>query len=135
MPEATGKKYETEDLKPRVILWFFVTLALLALTAFLVSGAMLRLWSNRQSTRAEDFFSGVQPTEALPEPRLQVVPATDLQKLRALEETKLRQYVWIDRQAGIAAIPIERAMQLMAERAARGQSADSPSESAVKERR
>jgi hypothetical protein len=135
MPESTQKKYETGDLNPRAILWFVITLTILLLSAFLASAAVLRFWSNPRTTRAGGFSVGVQPTESAPGPRLQVAPAADLQKLRALEETNLSQYQWIDKQAGIAAIPIERAMQLMAERAAKGQSTGKPSPPAAKERR
>jgi hypothetical protein len=122
MPEANEKKYETGDLNPRAILWSLIGLASLALTAFLVSAAMLWFWSSPSATRAVGFSARAQPGETAPEPRLQVAPAADLQKLRATEEAKLRAYEWIDRQAGIAAIPVERAMELMANRAGKGQS-------------
>jgi hypothetical protein len=134
MPEANDKKYETADLNPRVILWFVIALAILLMAAFLASAAVLRVWSSAHTTRAGGLSAGVQLPEA-PEPRLQVAPAADLQKLRALEDTKLRQYAWIDRQAGIAAIPIERAMELVAARAAKGQSVGRASQPANKERR
>lgn len=134
MPETIDKKDETGDLNPRVILWFVIALAILLLAAFLASAAMLRVWSSPHTTRAGGLSAGVQPSEA-PEPRLQVAPAADLQKLRALEDTKLRQYAWIDRQAGIAAIPIERAMELVAARAAKGQGVGRPSQPTNKERR
>jgi hypothetical protein len=54
-----------------------------------------------------------------PEPRLQTEPIQDLAALRAREEATLGSYGWVDRQAGIVRIPITRAMELLAERAAR----------------
>ncbi len=51
-----------------------------------------------------------------PEPRLQTAPLRDLQEMRAAEEAILHSYGWVDRQAGVVRIPIERAMQLLAER-------------------
>jgi hypothetical protein len=121
MPEATNTKYETTDLGRRTILWSVATLAILLLATFLVSTIMLRLWSKPHATSAGGFAARVEPTQAAPEPRLQVAPAVDLKKLRATEDARLRQYEWIDRQAGIAAIPIERAMEIVAERAAKGE--------------
>ena len=49
-----------------------------------------------------------------PEPRLQVAPAGDWDALKATQEAGLNRYGWIDREAGIAQIPIDRAMALLA---------------------
>jgi hypothetical protein len=58
-----------------------------------------------------------QPANAeFPEPRLQSLPARDLEKLRTAEEKELHSYGWIDRSAGIVRIPIERAMELIVQR-------------------
>jgi hypothetical protein len=49
-------------------------------------------------------------------PRLQAAPTLDLKALRQENDARLNQYRWIDRERGVVQIPIERAMQLMAER-------------------
>lgn len=51
-----------------------------------------------------------------PEPRLQANPAQDMRQFRAAEEELLNRYELIDEKGGIARIPIERAMELIAER-------------------
>jgi hypothetical protein len=51
-----------------------------------------------------------------PPPRLQWSPARDLQTFRATEDKDLHARGWVDRRAGIARIPIEDAMALLAER-------------------
>jgi hypothetical protein len=51
-----------------------------------------------------------------PEPRLQVSPAQDLQAMRAAEDAILNNYGWEDRQAGIVRLPIDRALQILADR-------------------
>ncbi len=51
-----------------------------------------------------------------PEPRLQNSPPQDLKTLLARENWELHHYYWIDKSKGKAAIPIERAMQIIAER-------------------
>ena len=48
---------------------------------------------------------------APPGPRLQLDPARDLAKFRAREETRLDGYGWVDRDKGIARIPIAQAMK------------------------
>jgi hypothetical protein len=51
-----------------------------------------------------------------PEPRLQAAPGLDLAALRAWEDARLQGYGWVDRDAGVAHVPIERAMELLAAR-------------------
>ena len=51
-----------------------------------------------------------------PEPRLQVLPADDLKAMRAAEDAQLNDYGWVNRQTGIVRIPINRAIELLAER-------------------
>ncbi len=54
-----------------------------------------------------------------PAPRLQTDPIGELEALRAEEDALLGSYGWVDRDAGIARIPIERAIELRVEDAAR----------------
>ncbi|HXS27156.1 MAG TPA: hypothetical protein VN730_05755 [Steroidobacteraceae bacterium] len=50
-----------------------------------------------------------------PEPRLQTAPATDLANYMAKESKLLDSYGWVDREHGIARIPIEEAMRRLAQ--------------------
>jgi hypothetical protein len=54
-----------------------------------------------------------------PAPRLQVTPSTDVERLRADEDKRLSTYGWVNKEAGVVRIPIERAMDLLAERSKR----------------
>lgn len=51
-----------------------------------------------------------------PEPRLQPSPHKDLKAMRAREDWELNHYFWVDEAKGSIAIPIERAMQIVAAR-------------------
>ena len=51
-----------------------------------------------------------------PEPRLQTNPLADLQQLRAQEDEILSSYGWVDRNAGVVRIPVEQAIELLAQR-------------------
>ncbi len=51
-----------------------------------------------------------------PEPRLQSSPRQDLKTMRAHEDWELNHYYWIDKDKGTVAIPIERAMAILAQR-------------------
>jgi hypothetical protein len=74
--------------------------------------------------------------EPAPAPRLQAYPILDLERVRAAEDAAIAGYGWVDRRAGIARIPVERAIDLLAAhplQAARPAAA--PPRAAEKERR
>ena len=56
------------------------------------------------------------PQQVFPDPRLETDERTQLDGIRRAEEQKLNSYDWIDQKAGIVRIPIERAMDLVAQR-------------------
>jgi hypothetical protein len=98
---------ERNDLGVVVILLASVLTIALIVVVLLGSGALVAL------------FSGGQPPVATtpdlpPEPRLQVAPAGEWQSLKATQEAGLSQYAWLDPTAGVAQIPIGRAMELLA---------------------
>lgn len=51
-----------------------------------------------------------------PEPRLQRSPSDDLKAMRTATDWQLNHYGWVDKQRGIVSLPIERAMQIIAQR-------------------
>jgi hypothetical protein len=59
-------------------------------------------------------------------PSLQPLPARDLARFRAEEDLALGSYGWVDKEKGIVRIPVERAMQLLAERSLPGPAASPP---------
>jgi hypothetical protein len=61
-----------------------------------------------------------------PEPRLQYDDVKDVTDMRRMENEKLNNYGWADQQRGIVRIPIQRAMQILAERGLPSGSAPPP---------
>lgn len=55
------------------------------------------------------------PTLLPPAPRLETNPGEIFPVLHATQEAELNSYGWVDRQKGVVHIPIERAMQLIAQ--------------------
>jgi hypothetical protein len=51
-----------------------------------------------------------------PPPRLQTYPFQDVKDLRQEERRLLETYEWVDKNAGVVRIPIERAIEVLAER-------------------
>jgi hypothetical protein len=54
--------------------------------------------------------------EPTPEPHLLVVPGQELKAMRAEEDAMLKSYDWVDREKGIVRIPIQRAIDILAQR-------------------
>ena len=54
--------------------------------------------------------------ETFPEPRLEDNERTELSPFRYMEEEQLNSYGWVDQNAGVVHIPIDRAMELVAQR-------------------
>jgi len=51
-----------------------------------------------------------------PGPRLQAVAPRDMDELRKMDQEELTTYGWVDRAGGVARIPIERAIAIVAEK-------------------
>jgi hypothetical protein len=54
--------------------------------------------------------------EVIPQLRLQVDAPEELRRLRAAEDAVLSSYSWVDRDADIVKIPIDRAMEILAKK-------------------
>ena len=109
--------YERKDVDVRALFIIAFLLLLSGIAIFIVVALMLHYFkvhepsvtagqANIPVTRARDF----------PQPRLLIKPGASLAELRAAEDADLNSYGWIDRNAGIARIPIDRAMRLILKR-------------------
>ena len=108
---------DPRDLDIRAIVIFGIGLTALVLVAsglmWLASG-LLRSWEQAKDPPPPILPEAQAPYEP-PGPRLQIDPAAEMRALRAEEEAILTTYEWVDREAGIARIPIDRAIELMVE--------------------
>ncbi|HEY3811974.1 MAG TPA: hypothetical protein VGL66_02030 [Caulobacteraceae bacterium] len=106
--------YERQDAPPKAVVYALAAVfVLIAVTA----GLMFTLY---RAIEAERRVPPPTPLERLaqvpPPPRLEAYPKRDLAAVRAQAQARLTGYGWSDRRAGLAHIPIERAMQLQAQR-------------------
>jgi hypothetical protein len=86
-----------------------VTLAMLALFRVLAK-------EDRASDKVLSPIVAANLARTPPEPRLEPYPLAPGQRLRAEEDAILTTYGWVDRKAGVARIPIDRAIEILAER-------------------
>jgi hypothetical protein len=142
-PEDLAEGYEHSDISPAVVLvgaaglLVILVVVLVAVTSFeaAVTGSQPSL------SRPADLVQGLQavPAPTPPQPRLEAESGQEYAAYLAAEQQKLTTYRWVDRQAGSVAIPVERAIDLLAQRglptrsaptvAARDDGAHSPSSS------
>jgi hypothetical protein len=112
-PQLESRRHEASVVDSRAIAWFTFSLAMLtvvsAVAAYLLMGGF---HPPRPATTALPAQSSAPGATAI----LQPAPAGDLHAYRRQKRAELERYGWADRKAGLAEIPIERAMQLMAAR-------------------
>jgi len=110
--------HETRDARVGIIGLAFVGLAVSTIVSMLIVYGVLRTFtlSDLKESTAASPLAASEGRKAPPEPRLQIAPRDDLRRLHAREDALLHGYGWVDRDAGVARIPIDRAMDLLAQR-------------------
>lgn len=118
---AAHSSHGNEKIQPDKVRVGGIVIALVGLTV-LIAGALLICWlsfcfmKNLNSKQDAQLPSMMETDIAPPEPRLQVAPVEDLAEVRKAEHKVLSSYAWVNKEAGIARVPVERAMQMLAEK-------------------
>jgi len=112
MPESGVRQSNPEVQYERSDVSLFV-IAMVALGALVLLGTVpfLMIGAFPRSRGDVDRHLAITP----PEPRLQTAPAADLAAYLARERKLLDAYGWVDREHGVARIPIEEAMRRLAQ--------------------
>ena len=115
--EHSGHAHEKSDVNVRVPAMVVIGLAVLTAVGMIVSWLVFDHYSARQRAAAKPAspLAATLPKEP-PAPQLQVDPRLDLKKLRSEEEQILSSYGWMDKNTGVVRIPIDRAIQILAEK-------------------
>lgn len=100
------------------IRWFVIGLVILSIFSFALGWVVSRAF---KAGRVKDDPAASPIPEAnqtRPRPRaaLQANPVADMEAFRAHEEKVLTSYAWVDKGAGIARIPVDRALDLIADK-------------------
>ena len=136
-------RYEQSDVRPGAIVRFAIGLVLVVGVSAVALLGLFKLFARQQRRHDPPPPPLAQEAGRLPPgPRLQAAPLQDLEQLRAEEEKELTSYGWVDAKAGIAHIPIDEAIKIVAARglpqaaaSASPSASPSPSASAGKARR
>ena len=124
--------YERQDIGVAPILYFLLGLAVAGLLVyFVVNGiySYLEKQSEAQQTPVSPLVTNAPtdtrklPTDygdylkqSFPSPQLEIDERNQLDKIRIEEEQTLNTYDWVDEKGGTVRIPIDRAMDLLAQR-------------------
>ncbi len=107
-----GGGYEKQDVGFRFAMTFVVGLIAAVVVALIITAWFYRLLLP-SPPRQEQVDTA--PRRLPPAPVLQADPARDMQKYRESENLKASSYGWVDQNKGIVRVPVQRAMEMVAE--------------------
>src|SRR6202050_4164471 len=137
---ASHGDYERRDIGVAGILYFIVGLAVATFVVHLILAGLYDFLDKRARSHQPAVNALIEnvpmdtrkvapgyPNQAFPNPRLETDERGQLNDIRLNEERTLNSYGWVNQQAGTVRIPIDRAMDLLAQRGlpVRSQSANS----------
>src|SRR5579872_6066738 len=126
-PHHDDLGFEREDLGAKPVIGFIVSLVVSGILIYYVIWGIfhfLDAYDRKHQQvrtpliRVESNTRDVQTQliQRFPEPRLEENERTELNGFRYGEEQQLNSYGWVDKNAGIAHIPIEQAMQMVVQK-------------------
>lgn len=110
--------HEESDVDVSAILRYGIGLFVIAAIVHLFLWWLLGIYEGqheRAQTQVYPMAAG-QQNRLPPSPRLQDNPQQELEALRAKQKALLEGYGWVNKEAGVARIPIEEAMRIVVER-------------------
>src|SRR5262245_24073985 len=115
-------QYEPSDVSLRGILTFGVGLVVLGIIVHVGVGGLLALFARQEKAVNPPLPAVAQERPRLPAdlrgipaPRLEESEERELRELREEEVARLHSYGWVDRKAGTVRIPIEVALEMLAD--------------------
>jgi len=126
MPAEEG--YERQDMTAQSVFAFLISLFVGGVIVYFIVWGLYHFMDARQRARQRQQSPLVKQVETdtrivspdeikkFPEPRLERNERIEINDFRLKEEQTLNSYGWVDEKAGVVRVPIERAMQLVAER-------------------
>lgn len=114
-PRVVG--HETSDAEIGPLLKFAVFLTVVVVVVSVLTIGLYNYLDARElAEKAPRYPLSTAQRPLPPAPRLQTHPFMDVQQLRREEQRFLNRYTWVDRGAGVVRIPVDRAIEVLAER-------------------
>ncbi len=122
------EEFEREDLGAKPIIIFLIALIIGCVVVAILLKGMYSFLDKRETQhqpaqsplvqQATTDTRTVEPGDVtkFPQPRLETHETVEIDTFRLQEAQTLHSYGWVDEQAGVVQIPIDRAMELLAQR-------------------
>ncbi len=118
--QGHGVAVEPDRVSTPIVVTFSVAVLLMGIVAAVLMAALFRTLDRGAEKKDEKLIAaaGLERRESGPPPlpRLQIYPVKHWKDFQAAERERLTTYGWMDRQTGAVHIPIDRAIELIAER-------------------
>jgi len=115
--ESLALGYEVRDVNLRNLVRLSVILAVVLVVIFGLIGLLYSFLNASQVARSGPPPPLLEEAQGLPPgPLLQRDPEQDMQEMSTEQDAILNNYGWVDKEAGVVRIPIERAIELTLER-------------------
>jgi hypothetical protein len=110
--------HESSDVNVGAILRYGAGLAMVVAVVLLFLVWLMGVYEGQHERAQTQVFpmAADQQDRRPPEPRLQDNPQQELRDLRAKQEGLLNGYGWVNKEGGVARIPIEEAMRIVVEK-------------------
>jgi hypothetical protein len=120
--------FEQQDMTAQSVFAFLISLVVGGVLVYFVIWGFYHFMDARQRSHQPQLGPLVKQVQAdtrsvspdeitkFPQPRLEKNERVEIRDFRLKEEQTLNSYGWVDEKAGVMRIPIERAMQLVAQR-------------------
>jgi hypothetical protein len=110
------ERFEHRDVNVWAVYQFGIALACLCILSLGLLYGLYRYFVEREGGPMSRDQVNVDARRLPPMPRLQSAPITDLSDMHAAEDEILKGYGWVDQAHGVVRIPIDRAIELLAQR-------------------
>jgi hypothetical protein len=117
-PTPPDAHYEHTDIDPAIGYKFALWLTVAMVLSFGIVYGAFRFFDSQAKTANADprYPMAAGLTRPAPTPSLQTQPFKDIYTLREDEAKQLKSYGWVDKDGGVARIPVDRAMELLLQR-------------------
>jgi hypothetical protein len=105
--------HETTDVNVWAVGKFAIGLVVVCVVSIGLLFGLLKFFQSREETSVANT---VEPTKLFPQPQLQKTPIPDLKAIHAEEDKLLNGYAWVDQPKGVVRIPVDRAIEVLAQR-------------------
>lgn len=115
---APDPGHEVTDVPARPLAQVAIAIAVLVVGSFLAMFILFRIFNYYQPLFDDPPHSLAAARQETTGPRIQIDPPRQKFDLRETEEQILSTYGWVNKDVGLARIPVDRAMELLAEKKA-----------------